>query len=403
MATANSIIGAELVLGSDATVTVFEGDIIENMVYKSGNTTKTISGAIRVINATTKTCSTVPKSCPPEPYVHKYITIQSLTIDSSEVFDAEMNQISVADIINIGSINGNKLAIQVDGQIYSDVAEALANLSDGSVITLMEDINKVLEIPAGISCQINALEGITVYGGISIPATGAHDVTITVNNVSFDGSNNNTGFGILSQNQTENDQMNLNLICNTVTFKNFSKKGIYATNAKTLELINCTFQDAACGEMNDPNTKGDYAVDLNLVAVQNAVIKIQSCLFKGACGKKSNIKVAQRGGPSDEKATDIPKTVGMATVESMLVSSCSFANTEAAADVTIGTDNKSGGTTANNSGAYPCTIGPNLSATVILMKYNASEEDPDGNSMILAAGMTATKTADSDMQLVRSK
>ena len=56
---------------------------------------------------------------------------------------------------------------------------------------------------------------------------------------------------------------------------------MYLTNAKNLTIDDCTFTN--CGGIN-------YAIDLNLVAVQDAVISITNTRFEGNCGASGPIK-----------------------------------------------------------------------------------------------------------------
>lgn len=82
-------------------ITVFEGDRVHNLRYLRGSLEYTISGIIRIINAKTMSCDTVPTTCMPEPYIDKYIDIQSIIIDISTEFNAKLVRIPVDDIIDI--------------------------------------------------------------------------------------------------------------------------------------------------------------------------------------------------------------------------------------------------------------------------------------------------------------
>ena len=91
--------------------------------------------------------------------------------------------------------------------------------------------------------------------------------------------------------------------------------------------------------MGTPNISGDYTIDLNLIGVDAGKVKITNTTFTGGCGDKAVIKVAARGGDSDEDASDIQG--GDATLDKLTITGCTFNDDPAAnADVNIGTDSK---------------------------------------------------------------
>lgn len=135
--TVTAVIGAKLKLSQGKEVTLHEGDIVRDLIYKSGTEEKSISGTVRVINATTKNYTSGTSSCPPEPYVHKYVTIGSLIIDSSAQYDAELTKISISNIVDIGGVTENGGAITVGvGEQYKPLADVIANAPEGAVIQL---------------------------------------------------------------------------------------------------------------------------------------------------------------------------------------------------------------------------------------------------------------------------
>ena len=392
MATATAKIGVTLQFGNNASITLFEGDVITGLKYTLNGVEKTIDGSVRVINATTRANNTVPDDCPPEPYVHRYITVNSLTIDSSDVYDAEMNRILVSAITGIGSVNGENIACAVNGEVFETVADAVLAATSGDVITLMHDIEENITIPAGKSLTIEGTGSTVLSGGITVEGNGTEPMTLTLKNLTMDGTKSE-GFGLISQNETANNQFELSVDLQNVNFQNFEKKAIYLTNAKKFYANNCRITDGATGPMDDPNTVGDYCIDLNLIAVKDADIKITSCLFEGKCGHNATIKIAQRGGPSDQ-AAGIPVD---ATIKNAVVSNCSFTDDVASVNVNIGTANNSPAKDKQNiTGNFPATIGPNLSATFIRMRYLDSNVQPDGVTMTVPAGVAAVKTANTD-------
>lgn len=381
MATAVAKLGAVINFGNGASVTVFEGDLVENLVYTSGAATKTVSGSIRVINATTRANSTIPESCPPEPYVHRYITINSLMIDSSEVYDAEMTRVNVGQIVSIGSINGETIAASVNGENYATVQEALDAASSGDVVTILNDFEGDINLDKSLT--IIGTGSNTIKGSVNFKATGA--VSAVLQDLILDGADSASGIGINSQNAGSEVSIGL-LGC---TIKNFAKKGIYMTNAVQFLLDNLTVQDCATAELDAGYTQGDHAIDLNLVGVQGARINMAGVVFDGICGRISPIRIAQRGGPSDP-AIETP-----AKISSVKVSECNFAENDATIDITIGMNGN--GDVENTTGAFPCTIGPNVSSCVVHMRYNDETAEYDHTHVMTApAGQTIRKDANTD-------
>ena len=170
--TAMAKLGVVLKFSDTKSVTLSEGDSLTNMVYGSGDTMKTISGRVRVINAETKSNTTIPSDCPPEPYAHRYITVRSLTIDSSEVFDAEMTRISVGEIQSIEKVNDEYATpdFEVNGAVYYTIEEALAAAAADDVIKMTRNTDLTVAIPAGVTLDVES--GYT----LNIPPETAPDV-----------------------------------------------------------------------------------------------------------------------------------------------------------------------------------------------------------------------------------
>ena len=125
---------------------------------------------------------------------------------------------------------------------------------------------------------------------------------------------------------------------------------MYLTNAKNLTIDGCTFTN--CGGIN-------YAIDLNLVAVQDAVISITNTTFEGNCGTSGPIKVAERGGQDGSNPTDI--TGARASVKSLTISGCTFNNSNPilGGDIVLGVTTKTGEKDGNDTGSFPVTIADN--------------------------------------------
>ena len=117
--------------------------------------------------------------------------------------------------------------------------------------------------------------------------------------------------------------MDLYLTVEDCIIRNYEAKGMYLTNTKKLVLDTCTFEDNA-NNFGFLKGQGDFAVDLNLCAVQDAEITIENCTFKGDNGLTAPIKIAARGG-TDDQESDI-KEAGAATIESVIITGCKFAD-----------------------------------------------------------------------------
>lgn len=138
MATATAKLGVTLIMDNQ-TVTVFEGDVVKDLVYSAGNNQRTISGRVRVLHATTRANNTIPDDCPPEPYAQRFITVYAMSIDSSDVYDAAMTQIQVANIISIGSVNDSTRRAEIGGTYYESFDEAITAAKEGDTVIMGAD------------------------------------------------------------------------------------------------------------------------------------------------------------------------------------------------------------------------------------------------------------------------
>lgn len=289
------------------------------------------------------------------------------------------------DMSRLGTITG-------EGTVYETLADAAA--ADGEVaVTLSKDLTENVSIPVGKSMTIDGA-GKTIHGKISCVANGSGETNLTLKNLTLDGTDTGSTYGIISQNQTDNGQMECNLVLENVNITGFASKAIYGTNIKTLTITGGTIADCATGTMDDPNTKGDYAVDLNLIAVQGTVVTIDGVTFSGDLGDKAAIKITQRGGASDAGASDIPKNVGEAHVEKVVIQNCDFSASTTEVDYRIGTDNKTGGDSLNTTGAYAAEL-MNNGEIVVQSAYLADEP-----KLTVPAGRDAAKTSATDIAIV---
>ena len=291
-----------------------------------------------------------------------------------------------------------KMVASVNGTEYPTVAAAIASIADNTptTINVTEDVTENLTIPAGKNITISGgASSATITGGLTLTANGSADTNVTVEHIDIVSPGASKTYGIISQNQSDDDQMNCNLTLNDCSITGFASKAVYGTNFKTLTLTGCRFENCATGSMDDPNTKGDYAVDLNLIAVQDAVVTIDGCTFTGDLGDKAAIKITQRGGASDAGASDIPKNVGEASIDMVTIKNCDFAGSTTEVDFRIGTDNKTpDGDGLNTCGAFPVTIEANNTEMVVQSAYLEGEP-----TLTIPANTAASKTADGDITI----
>lgn len=283
----------------------------------------------------------------------------------------------------LGSING-------DGVVYETLADVVENTPNASV-AMTTDLTEAVTVPVGANLTIDGGDH-TLNGYIKCEAAGASNTSLTLKDLTLNGGGSH-GYAITSQNQTDNDQMECSLTLNNVTITGYTAKAIYGTNIKTLDITEGTISECATGSMNEPNTKGDYAVDLNLIAVQGTVVNIDGTVFTGDLGDKAAIKVTQRGGASDAGASDIPKNVGEASVEKVTIANCDFSGSTTEVDFRIGTDNKTGGDTANTTGAYAAALVGN---TEMVVQSAYLENEP---TLTVPVDRTASKTDSTDIAL----
>ena len=291
-----------------------------------------------------------------------------------------------------------KMVASIGDVEYPTVAAAINAITDNTptTINLVDDVTENLSIPVGRNITISGgASSATITGGITVAASGSADTNVTIEHIDIVSPGASKTYGIISQNQSDNGQMNCNLVLNDCSITGFASKAIYGTNIKTLTMTGCRIENCATGSMDEPNTKGDYAIDLNLIAVQGTVVTIDGCTFTGDLGDKAAIKITQRGGASDAGASDIPKNVGEANIESVTIKNCDFTGSTTEVDFRIGTDNKTpGGDGLNTTGAYAVTIEANNTEMVAQSAY--LEDEP---KLTIPAGMSASKTAETDLAL----
>lgn len=287
------------------------------------------------------------------------------------------------------TFNGGVVA---NGERYKTLTDAIEGIEDKEItLEVAEDLIEDVTVPVGKNITIEG-NNHTLTGGITMDTEGTGTTNLTLKDIKL--ASNNTSFGIFSKDQTEtagNVKANVNL--QNCTFQDYTGKAIYLTNAQSLNTDTCTFTNCSTGEMNQPNTVGDYVVDLNLVGVQDVEVNIDNCTFDNNKAQKAVVKVAARGGASDADASDIPDGVEEATVSNLTLSNCTFTNNgeTGVKDLNIGTTSKTEGEVENTTGAYSATISNNKTDVVVALPYNNTE-------VTVLVGETYTKTADGNLE-----
>ena len=303
--------------------------------------------------------------------------------------------------------NNGKLTVYVDS-----VEEIDQFLDAGGTLgfVLSGDITGTVTIPAGADVTISGEHKFTGQISCAVAEDAAKTTRLTLDGLTLDGGGTQK-MAVISQDQESKTVSGLDLSMNGCTVKNYTDKAVYLTNATALSIDGCTFTNNATGDMDKPNTKGDYTIDLNLVSVAADELSITNSSFNGTCGDKAVIKVAARGGDSDAGASDISGSA--ATVEKLTVSGCTFSAEDSAADLNIGTDNKSysgtGDIPANSTGSFAVSVSGNTTEVKINEAFKTYKNE-DGNyidtdtgealqNTVVAVGESATKTDTGELEV----
>lgn len=306
--------------------------------------------------------------------------------------------------------NNGKLTVYVDS--VDEIKEFL-NAGGTLGFVLRQDIEGTVAIPADADVTISGgNEKHTLTGQIkcTVDTDNTKTTRLTLDGLTLNGGGS-TRMAVISQEQNKETVSGLELTMTGCTVQNYTDKAVYLTNATALSIDGCTFTNNATGDMDKPNTKGDYTIDLNLVSVAADELSITNSSFSGTCGDKAVIKVAARGGASDAGASDISGSA--ATVEKLTVSGCTFSAEDSAADLNIGTDNKSydgtGEAPVNSTGSFAVSVSGNTTEVNINEAFKTYKNE-DGNyidtdtgealqNTVVAVGESATKTDTGELEV----
>ena len=294
--------------------------------------------------------------------------------DSPAIVIADIPFATLADALMLINVNDGEFMDVVGDDTLRllkdmDASEYRIGIPVGSEIVI--DLNGFdLEV-AGFTASGNLTidgNGGTLYGSIVLDAKedttgsteGIYDVVLK--DLVMDGDRTR-GMAVNGQNQGAEDYpvRPVNLTLEDVDITGYTNKGVYMTNIQNLNVTGCSFNDNATTEQTW--FSGDYAFDINLCGIQDAVIIIRDTSFAGVSGGNSPIKITQRGGvaDNDDISTDIKSSVG-ATIKSVTISGCTFDITagtggkEPMADLVIGSSPNDDGTARTYTQAFDITI-----------------------------------------------
>ena len=211
--------------------------------------------------------------------------------DATSYFRLKFNQaMSGTLVVKMKDVNTQEIITQSECVVTAVVGETTdelnARIALGGVVRLATDVTGTLNISNDVEIIGN---GHTLHGNIvfdSSSSTVPYNVTIADLNMREDSlSTSAKGYGLIGQNQSADQPVRpVNLVLRDCQITGYAKKGAYFTNSKTFSMVGCTIGDVATEPVNNPNTFGDYAVDLNLCGVTNCAVRIVDNKFTGTCG-----------------------------------------------------------------------------------------------------------------------
>ena len=284
-----------------------------------------------------------------------------------------------------------------EGQVHETLQEAIAAVgATEATFTFTKDETGNVTIPVGAKYTIEGA-GHTLSGTITADAESEGETHLTVNGLTMDGGGT-LDWAIGSQNQ-KTTPPRLYLTVTNSSIQNYKSKGVYLTNVQQLVMNNVKFNDNATTEQTKIN--GDYALDVNLIGIQDATISITNTTFKGHSGGNAPIKVTQRGG-ADDIMTDIPyyyNTEGegdskkpttptgnpAASIASLTIENCDFTAVtgNSKGDVIIGSSPNADGSARSSASQFPVRVEASADKpTELYVRGTAEDEDNNTNTKV---------------------
>ena len=279
-----------------------------------------------------------------------------------------------------------------ESQVHDTLQEAITAVgATEATFTFTEnetgDNAKDVTIPAGADYTIDGA-GKAFGGAIKAEATGGQATHLSINDLVMDGGGSK-GMAIISQNQetTPND---LYLTITNSSISNYTKKGVYLTNAKELVVNGVTFKDNATIEQD--KIQGDYTLDLNLIGVQDVRVSVANSTFIGEVGGNAPIKVTQRG-YEDDIMTDIPyyyvdgEPTGnpAASIASLTIENCDFTAVTGnpKGNVIIGSSPNADGSARSSASQFPVRVEASADKpTELYVRGTAEDEKNNTNTKV---------------------
>lgn len=281
-----------------------------------------------------------------------------------------------------------------EGQVHETLQEAIAAVgATEATFTFTKDETGNVTIPVGAKYTIEGA-GHILNGTITADAKSEGETHLTVNGLTMDGGGA-LDWAIGSKNQ-ETTPPRLYLTVTNSSIQNYKSKGVYLTNVQQLVMNNVKFNDNATTEQTKIN--GDYALDVNLIGIQDATISITNTTFKGHSGGNAPIKVTQRGG-ADDIMTDIPyyyNTEGegdsekpttptgkpAASIASLTIENCDFTDVtgNSKGDVIIGSSPNADGTARSSASQFPVRVVASADKSVKLYVRGTTKQEDDGTN-----------------------
>ncbi len=276
----------------------------------------------------------------------------------------------------------------------ADAQDIVSALSQSSAVrvSITDDLASGFKVAPGKSAYVVGNTHV-INGTIELESDNSElHGSLVVTDAVFDGKSTDS-WAVHNQDQTETaGKSPFDVVMSKCTVQNYTKKGIYGTEISRLSLDNCQFINCATDEINEPNTYGDYVVDMNLMGVSDAIVHVNECTFKNNGAQKASIKVTARGGESDKDASDVPQGI-TTSVSEFVVAGCTFEDESVESDVRIGTENKSASSNPdadNQTGNFGSTsVSGSTTVTKVFTAY-------DQQSYELQLGQTFTRLKDSE-------
>ncbi len=296
----------------------------------------------------------------------------------------------VAFFVISPTVNAKTTVNEQEYDTLEDAINAVGSREATFKLTSDETGNaKTISIPAGANYTIDG-GNFTVNYSFNLDATSAENSTLKIMNLIMDG-NGTLGMAINSQEQVNKpNELTLSVINSTI--RNYINKGLYLTNIKDLLVDNVKFNDLATTEQTW--YQGDYALDVNLIGVQDAQITIKNSTFAGHSGGNAPIKVTQRGG-FDDINTDIKyypqgHSNEPASIKSLVVENCDFTGVtgNSKGDVIIGSSPNDDGTARTSATLYNYKVVAKEGTTTEVYTRSSKEAEENGTNkaVVVEAG-----------------